>query len=462
MVCLGDLNNLWGEPISLGKKNLYDSLGSVCIDSRNLSSGDFFVPLVGESFDGHSFLEEVFDKGAQATIVAKDSRFHVPKNLTHWIVEDTLYAYQQLGMLHRLSLGLPVIGVTGSAGKTTTREMIKSAISSLGNILATNENNNNDVGVPFTLLQCSSSHCAVIIEMGMRGLGEISRLSFCAKPDIAVITNIGSAHIGRLGDRSAIANAKCEITSYLKPDGVVIIPANDLLLEKTLKSYWDGRILRVALRDNSSLNSNKKINNSYSKSGIDFIGDLNMEKGLLTVGNNFFNLPLKGSHNALNFLLAIAVARELNVPFEKLQNIQVELPYGRSKIYNNGQINILDETYNSSPEAVEASLELLVRQPGRHFVVLGTMHELGEHSLYFHEKIAQLVVKLKLDGMVIVSEGAEAEVMESVANVLPKLLIVPAPENAVDCLKEWLLPGDNLLVKGSRAVGLDRLIPLLS
>ena len=242
------LIDLWGEPLG-GSVSPGDPIGPICTDSRKLQAGGFFVPLVGERFDGHRFLEQVHACGAQAAVVSRDGHQPVPEGLLHWRVDDTLDAYQLLGLLHRRACGWPVVAVTGSAGKTTTRELIRSVLALLGPVHASSGNNNNDIGVPLTLLQADASHGGLVVEMGMRGPGEIARLSRCTEPDMAVITNIGTAHIGRLGSRDAICAAKCEITEALRPDGVVVIPAGDPLLDETLAAVWSGRVVRVGLAD---------------------------------------------------------------------------------------------------------------------------------------------------------------------------------------------------------------------
>ena len=206
------LIDLWGEPQG-AVVNPDQPVGTVCTDSRQLKAGDFFVPLVGERFDGHRFLEQLPALGGQGAVVSLDWTAPLPSGLLHWRVDDTLAAYQQLALLHRRQLGLPLVAVTGSAGKTTTRELIRAVLAPLGAIQASDGNNNNDIGVPLTVLGAGSDHAALVIEMGMRGPGEIARLSRCTEPDVAVITNIGTAHIGRLGSREAIATAKCEITA---------------------------------------------------------------------------------------------------------------------------------------------------------------------------------------------------------------------------------------------------------
>ena len=442
---LHQLLDAWGTPQG-GSFEPDAPVGRVCTDSRQLQPGDFFVPLVGERFDGHHFLEQLPEHKVQAAVVSRSWTEPLPSGLLHWRVDDTLLAYQQLALLHRRALAKPLVAVTGSAGKTTTRELIRAALAPLGAIQASEGNNNNDVGVPLTVLGSTAADAALVIEMGMRGPGEIERLSRCTEPDLAVITNIGTAHIGRLGSREAIAAAKCEITAGLHPKGTVVIPAGDPLLESALAAVWSGRVLRVRLADDSEVES-------------DLVGDVNGDQ--LLIGADRLPLQLEGRHNARNLLLAVAVADQLGVSRKALQAMQVTVPGGRNRRLQQGGLTLLDETYNASPEAVLAALELLAAQPGRRFAVLGTMLELGERSLELHQEVAARAVQLGLDGLVLVDGGAEGKAMAEVAAPLPHLQLVSHPEDAAAPLAAWLNSGDVLLLKASRGVALERLIPLL-
>ena len=435
----------WGPP--LGPSPDPDlALGRICTDSRSLQPGDVFVPLVGESFDGHRFLAQLPALGAQAAVVGRSWLDPVPSDLLHWRVDDTLQAYQQLALLHRRALGQPVVAVTGSAGKTTTRELIRAALTPLGDVHCSEGNNNNDIGVPLTVLTADAHHRALVIEMGMRGPGEIERLSRCTEPDVAVITNIGTAHIGRLGSREAIAAAKCEITAALNPDGVVVIPAGDALLEAALSKVWSGRVVRVRLADDPPV-------------AADCIGAV--DAGQLEVGGHRLPLPLEGRHNARNCLLALAVADQLGVSSASLNAMQVSVPGGRNRRWVQGGLTLLDETYNASPEAVMAALALLSSQPGRRFAVLGTMLELGAESLQLHCAVATQAAALKLDGLVVVDGGEEGRAMANAAAALPRIAVVSSPEDAAEPLSKWLRAGDVVLLKASRGVALEKLIPLL-
>ena len=453
MLDLADLVSLWGQPHRGDgvEPNLQQRLGPVCTDSRQLTPDAFFVPLRGERFDGHRFLASAAEQGIQAAVVARDCNSPVPQDLLHWIVEDTLEAYQQIACLVRRNLNSAVVAVTGSAGKTTTRELIRAALTPLGVVQASIGNNNNDVGVPLTLIGVEDHHAAVVVEMGMRGPGEIERLSRCAEPEIAVITNIGTAHIGRLGSREAIATAKCEITAALSADGLVIIPAGDPLLDAALAQCWRGRVRRVALIDDA--------NNTAQ--AADDLGAYNPATGRITVRDHAYRCPLEGRHNARNFMLALAVADTLGVSTADLQELEVEVPGGRNRRRHIGALTILDETYNASPEAVFAALDLLSAQPGRRFAVLGTMLELGDDSVRLHKAVINHAATLKLDGLVAVATGPEAKAMTEASTEIPRFRQVETPEEAAEPLNEWLRPADTVLLKASRGIALERLLPLL-
>jgi UDP-N-acetylmuramoyl-tripeptide--D-alanyl-D-alanine ligase len=501
---LDQLLALWGEPLGEPTRRPA-SLAAVSTDSRADLNGALFVPLVGERFDGHRFLETALAGGAAAAVAQRDRLS--PEQLEAvvalgrpvWLVDDTLLAYQELGRLWRRQLGVPVVAVTGSAGKTTTRELIRASLACLGPVVASSGNENNDVGAPLTLLKADATTRALVVEMGMRGLGEIERLSRCAEPDVAVITNIGTAHIGRLGSREAIATAKCEISAALRPDGLVVIPAGDSLLEAALAAGWSGRVRRVALADDELAPGTpppdlvgRLVASSPASDGdterpeaerLDaehlaterqaterlaterLATERQAAERLEVEGLPPISLPLAGRHNARNLLLALAVALELGVAPAALSDLTVEVPGGRNRRLQLGGVTVLDETYNASPEAMLAALDLLAAQPlasgAARTAVLGTMLELGESSLTLHRQVAERARNLDLDGLVIVDGGAEGAAMLEAAAGLERLVRVARPEEALEPLLGWLRPGDALLLKASRGVALERLLSQL-
>ncbi|MFM7392968.1 MAG: UDP-N-acetylmuramoyl-tripeptide--D-alanyl-D-alanine ligase [Cyanobium sp.] len=471
---LEQLLALWGEPLGPRPVN---PLEAVVTDSRADLVGALFVPLVGERFDGHRFLEGALRQGGAAAALAQRDR--LPESEARalaegcgrpiWLVDDTLEAYQQLGRLWRRSLAVPVVAVTGSAGKTTTRELIRAALAPLGPVVASRGNENNDIGAPLTLLRARPGTAALVVEMGMRGPGEIDRLSRCAEPDVAVITNIGTAHIGRLGSREAIAAAKCEITASLAPGGLLVVPAGDPLLEAALAAGWSGRVQRVALADEGPAFPADLPAADRVAVFDPAASTITLQEGLDPDGSPLvISLPLPGRHNARNLLLALAVAEELGVEPTALRQLAVDVPGGRNRRLTLGGIDVLDETYNASPEAMLAALDLLVAPSpdagaeGRRFAVLGTMLELGESSLELHREVGARAAALGLDGLVVVAAGPEGRAMaEAAGEGVKRLEQVATPEQAASVLHSWLAPGDRLLLKASRGVALERVLPLL-
>jgi UDP-N-acetylmuramoyl-tripeptide--D-alanyl-D-alanine ligase len=415
------------------------SITQVSTDSRSLKPGAVFVALKGEHFDGHQFLQQAKQQGAVAAIVEQDQPS--VDDLLLLPVKDTLQAYQALGHWWRMQFAIPVIAVTGSVGKTTTKELIAAVLATQGRVLKTQANYNNEIGVPKTLLELTPEHDFAVIEMGMRAAGEIALLSQIARPDIAVITNVGTAHIGRLGSEQAIANAKCELLHQMPASGVAILNHDNLRLIETAMRVWSGKVL------------------SYGFTGGDLDAKL-LDANTLLVDGVKLPLPLPGQHNALNYLAALAVAKVLNLDWTPLQQgITVELPQGRARrLTLPNDIVVLDETYNAGLESMLAALKLLADTPAqRRIAVLGTMKELGERSPEFHYQVGQAVQQLQLDALLILADAAESQAMT--AGALPLTAEqFSGPAEVVARLQTLVKPGDRVLFKASRAVGLDQVL----
>lgn len=421
-------------------------LKGITTDTRTLQPGELFLALRGENFDGHQFVGTAFEKGAIAAIVDRDyDCSHIQQPVIQ--VDDTLNAYQAIARWWRNQFTIPVVAVTGSVGKTTTKELIAAVLSAprdsmpTPSVLKSQANYNNEIGVPKTLLELGSEHDFAIVEMGMRGRGEIALLSQIARPDVAVITNVGTAHIGRLGSEVAIAEAKCELLAEMPRDSIAVLNHDNPLLLQIAKTVWQGKTITFGLE------------------GGDVCGTLSTPETLL-VGELQFPLPLPGRHNALNYLAALAVVKALGLSWEPLtQSLTVQLPSGRAKrIALPGDIVILDETYNAGLESMLASLRLLADTPGqRRIAVLGTMKELGERSPEFHERVGLTVQHLKLDHLLILAEEPEATAMQRGAGeTLAECFTTH--QDLVERLKQLVQPGDRLLFKASRAVGLDQVV----
>ncbi|NES87021.1 MAG: UDP-N-acetylmuramoyl-tripeptide--D-alanyl-D-alanine ligase, partial [Moorea sp. SIO2B7] len=336
----------------------------VTTDTRTLKKGEVFLALRGEKFDGHEFLEIAVQKGAIALIIENQISVNLPRDIPQFPVKNTLETYQKIARWWRDQFTIPIIAVTGSVGKTTTKELIAGIASIQGQILKTEANYNNEIGVPKTLLGLSCEHDYAVIEMAMRAKGEIALLTQTTRPTIGVITNVGTAHIGRLGSEEAIAQAKCELLAEMPKDGMAILNHDNRRLMETAATFWQGQTL------------------TYGLEGGDISGNL-IDSQTLELEGRKFPLPLPGRHNALNYLAALAVAKVLDIDWTPLiKGLSVELPKGRSRRYKlANDVVILDETYNAGLESMVAALHLLKETPGkRHLAVLGTMKELGERS----------------------------------------------------------------------------------
>ena len=442
----------------LGLINLNGSIGSdflfskVCIDSRKISPEDLFIALEGEKFDGHDFLQDVLNKGVKAVVINKGKQNLVPKNFPYWIVQNTEEAFKDLALLKRRKLNIPVIAITGSVGKTTTKEMTLEVLKSYGQVRVSEKNNNNEIGVGLTIHSCKSSDKLLVLEMGMRGRGQIEILSKFSEPDIAVITNIGSSHIGLLGSRDSIAKAKCEITRYLNPNGVVIIPYGEPLLDNNLKNFWSGKVVKVKLEKNR----NNKLNSSKDQY---IFGHYDSSKNIIEIEKKFFEISFRGIHNALNFLFVYAISRELGINFDEFNKFNFRSLEGRNKIINTKKLTILDESYNASPESVKACITLLLDYPGRHFFIFGSMKELGNQSEKYYIEIIKLINDSDIERCILICEKELEIKIRKYCPVTNKIFILNKIDNIIPMINEITIKGDVLLIKGSRYWQLDKLIP---
>jgi UDP-N-acetylmuramoyl-tripeptide--D-alanyl-D-alanine ligase len=418
--------------------NWTSSKFAVRTDSRGIGHGEVFIPLVGEKFDGHQFIPQAMAQGAVGVVS------QVPVNEPHILVEDTLLVYQKIARWWREQSAIPVIGITGSVGKTSTKEMLTALLGPA--TLKSLANENNEIGVPKTLLGLEASHAYAVIEMGMRALGEIHTLGMIARPTIGLITTVGAAHLERLGSLENIAKAKCELVETLPADGLAILNGEQPLLLQTAQKVLDGRPLLT-----------------YGLETGEFRGEL--RKDVLWVKGTPFPLPFPGRHQAMNLLGALAVAHSglgLDLASLPARLEGLTLPGSRSKKLeflhpedDSDSLVFLDETYNAGPEATKAVLEVLVQTPGkRHIAVLGQMKELGEQSQDYHQQVGAHVKALGLDRLFILECGADGEAIQKGAIGIESTIHTDQPSLAL-ALQAYLEPGDRVLFKASRGVRLE-------
>ncbi len=453
---LSELNNILGDIKNLSEgENDFLNFKNISIDSRTLLKNDLFIAIKGKNFDGHSFLPEVLKKGVKSVVIKKGMQKLLPNNFPCWVVNDTLEAFQKLALLKRRKLNIPTVAITGSVGKTTTKEMIGEVLKKLGRIKLSHANFNNEIGVALTILDTDIEDKVLVLEMGMRGLGQIENLSKYSEPDIAVITNIGTAHIGLLGSKKNITYAKCEISKFLNPKGVVIIPANDSFLEETLKEFWKGRVIKVELlKIENQKESLKKEDNLR--------GFYNPSNKTILIEENSFQISFEGFHNASNFLFAYAVAKELGIDFSGFKKFDFQSLSGRNTILKSVKTTIYDESYNASPESVKACLKNLLEKPKNQYFIFGSMQELGEESEKYHKEIFNLINNSDIEKCLFICDKKNEKIYSNYLKNKKKFLVLNNIQDVPKEINKSTKKGDSILIKGSRCWQLEKIIELIN
>lgn len=419
------------------------TLADVCTDTRKIQPGSLFVCLRGERFDGHSFASQAAQLGAAALLVDHPVDADVPQ----LVVTDTGKALLQLAGWYRRRFQLPVVGLTGSVGKTTTKEFIALVLGAKYNTLKTQGNLNNEIGVPQMLFRLEDSHTAAVIEMGMNHFGEISRLTRAVAPTVGLITNIGVSHIENLGSRAGILQAKLEILEGMAPDAPLIVNIdNDML--RTVK-LGDRPLLTFAIDDQSA----------------DFTATDIAEQGsttTFTVHHSTFTqpvtIPTVGIHNVYNALAAMAVGYVTGVdPDAAASALANYVPAGmRQNLVQVGGVQVIEDCYNASPDSMRAALQTLGKLPvHRRYAVLGAMLELGDYAKEAHTQVGMMAAENGIDG--VLAYGADAAYIVEAAKQagLENARLFDTKEALAQSLVQQVQPGDGVLFKGSRGMHLE-------
>lgn len=430
--------------------------GGVTTDTRKVEEGMLFVALKGEKFDGHDFIAEAAKKGAIGAIVNKDydvSRLE-DVEIDILAVNDTLKAYQDLAKLWRSKFSIPVIGITGSNGKTTTKDLTAAVLSGKWNVLKTQANFNNEIGLPMTLLQLNKSYDVAVVEMGMRGLGQIKLLTDIAKPTIGVITNVGETHMELLGSIENIAKAKSEMAQAIEIDGKVVLNADDEHVAK-MHEVTKARPIYFGINHAADVKAFNVKTVGEGKTEFDaFIGE-NMAH---------FTLNMLGIHNVYNCLAALAVGYACGLTIEEMQKglASFKPTAMRFEYKKVGDFNVINDAYNASPMSTKAALSNLVKvTDGRKILVMGDMFELGSVEVKAHEDIA---VQAKEAGVsIIVTRGTLTQNTARKAREIgiPEVYECANHEEAVAILKKVLQKDDTVLFKGSHGMHMEKIIELL-
>lgn len=438
-----------GDIVKDGKAASYENIST---DTRTIKPESIFIALKGENFNGNNYAAEASIKGALVCIV-DELKCNVDAFYRDTVVikvEDTKVALNELARYYRSRLKIKVIGITGSTGKTSTKDLVAAVLSSRYKVFKTKGNFNNEIGLPLMIFNLDSSYDVAVLEMGMSSLGEIHRLANTARPDIGIITNIGVSHIEYLKTRENILKAKLEITDFFSKDNTLIINGdNDLL--STLESN-KFNIIRIGME-------NKRAD--YFAADVSLLEEKIMFKAVEASGmvSPEFSVNIPGKHNILNSLLAIACGKKLGLSLEEMVNSikNLEFTSMRLDIVKGNDFTIIDDSYNASPDSMKAAIDVLVNMNGlRKIAVLGTMRELGEESYILHKEIGKYAKEKNVDMLLAIGEYCEAYI-EGFEDK-NKFAAFKNNENVISYLEKAVKLGDVLLVKASRSMKFENIV----
>ena len=432
----------------------------VSIDSRQINANDLFVAIKGEHHDGHTFIEEVLNKGIKGVVVQQDSYHRLqikpqPDQICI-VVSDTVAALGKIAHFHRQLFNILVVAITGSNGKTSTKEMTASALEQKYRVLATAGNFNNEIGVPLTLFRLNDTHQMAVLELGMNHPGEIYRLGTICVPDIGVITNIGHSHLEGLGSIEAVKNAKAELLDTLAPDGKAVLNADDPnvmdLAAKTPKEVITyGEASHAMVRADGVRLENDAI-----------CFELKMPNGRIDI-----RLHVAGKFMVTNALAAAAVGHVCGLSSNDIKiGLEAFIPVkGRLTILHSpAGVNIIDDTYNANPSSMKAAVSTLVqlRQGERKIGCFGDMLELGDFSERLHEEIGEEIGRANLSRLFLTGVFAENVAKGAAAGgMAPDDIFIGTQEDILAALKTYLTSGDWILVKGSRSTHMEKIVDRL-
>lgn len=430
----------------------------VSIDSRTLQAGDIFFAIKGENFDGHDFISAAAKKGACCVVSEKAPDMNIP----YILVSDTTHALGLLAREYRRRFSTITVAVTGSVGKTTTKEFIYSVLDKKYKTNKTDGNFNNEIGLPLTLFKLNITYKAMVVEMGMSAAGEIAKLSAIAEPDIAVITNIGTSHIENLGSREAIRDAKLEIIKGMKEDGILILNGDEPLL----RNINTGKICKKYIGIENPLCHYNAVN--IRKTDRGYIFDIDVRNGDYMIYG--IETAICGRHNIYNAISAVVCGMLLGIPESKIkEGILSYTPVAlRSQIEKHDDCTLILDCYNASPESMTAAAEVLgdvaEKNGGRRVAVLGEMLELGDFSHELHERVGKVYAK-GADLLITVGENAKYISKGARESGMPDEKIAEisydSPDAAASNIKKLLRPGDTVLFKASRRVALENVARLI-
>lgn len=443
------------------------------IDSRKIEQGGLFFAIKGEKVDGHRFIKQVFEMGAACVVTEKTPdqvAEETGEEYQNWgpyiLVPDTLIALKKIAAFYRSRLSIPIIGITGSVGKTSTKEFISAVLSEKYNVLKTEGNFNNEIGLPITLLRIRKEHQAAVVEMGISDFGEMSRLGEMARPDICVITNIGQCHLEKLHDRAGVFKAKTEIFQFMAPDGEVCLNGEDDYLAKVgvvngKPVHYFGLSPKEEFEVFATDIENRGLLGSCAKMHIALENQTHTtEKQIYQV-----EIPLPGEHMIMNAMAAALVGKILHLSVDEIQSGMKKVASlgGRSHIIRLQNKIVIDDCYNANPVSMQAAIDLLATAEGRKVAILGDMFELGENSNQMHALIGDYAVEKEID--MILCTGENSRYMYDAAfekyDGSQDIRYFADREELIENLPGLLMPEDTILVKASNGMGFHKVVEAL-
>ncbi len=442
---------------------LEQQVDSVVLDSRQVTEGGVFIATVGERVDGHSFVSSVFEQGAVLAVVQRE-----PEEGEHWqsylVVEDTLLALKKIGESYRKTLAIPIVGITGSVGKTSTKEFVAGVLSEKYNVLKTQGNYNNEIGVPLTLLRIRGSHEVAVVEMGISDFGEMHRLSEMARPDVAVITNIGQCHLENLKDRDGVLRAKTEIFDFMGEGGKICLNAEDDKLRSV--SAPEGCEVRFFCTEQETAQGRSAVYATH----VTGKGLWGSEAVLHNMAGDSYavEVPLPGAHMVLNAAAAACVAEWLGLTSEQIQAgiKKVTAVGGRNNLIRTDRFTLIDDCYNANPVSMKAGIDLLCMADTAKVAILGDMFELGENSDAMHGEVGSYAVTKGVDRLICVGENSrhmyEAAKAKGTGEKIEYYKTREELLEAIQTKRESLLPdGCTVLIKASHGMRFAEVVEVL-
>lgn len=428
-------------------------LKGVVIDSRLVERDFLFIATKGEKVDGHDYIDTAIKQGAMAVVCENPPS---NKNIPYILVNDSLLALKDIATWYRMQLDIPIVGITGSVGKTSTKEFVSSVLSRRYSVLKTDGNYNNEIGLPLTILRIRKDHEIAVIEMGISDFGEMHRLSTIAKPNYCLITNIGQCHLENLGSRQGILKAKSEIFDYMSEDASIILNGDDDMLS-TIHNVKGITPIRYGSSTDNDIYAAEIIShglwgNSYN---------IYIKGEILSV-----NTPMPGNHMILNALAAATIGSLLGLSGKEItEGIELIQPVsGRNHIIRHDKWTIIDDCYNANPVSMKAAIDLLIMADTRKVAILGDMGELGKDEHLLHKEIGSYAATKNVD--IIICVGLlSAHMYKGASDILTKntckLFYFETQMELINSLPNLLLEGDTILVKASHFMGFDKVVKAL-